>query len=325
MDWGAVFGWSALVVLVASGLQFAMPTALAAVGETVAERAGVLNLGLEGMMLGGALGAFLTVFYAGSAALGVLAGVAVGVLLGALMAFLSVTLKTEQIINGIAIVLLAQGMTAFVFERLFGGTERPTIPALENVAIPGLSDIPALGQILFDQNVLFYVSLALAVGVWLLLQRTRYGLSVRAVGESPGAADSVAVPVDRVRWLALLICGGMAGLGGAFLVIGQLGVFGPNVTAGRGWIAIALVIFGRWNPLLVLAGAFLFGFTSALQLRVQVVGGGVSSSVPYELFQALPYLVTLAVMVAATVWSRRDAQPGALGVPFLKAAGDGRR
>jgi general nucleoside transport system permease protein len=318
MDWGAVFGAGALTILLSSGIQFAMPTALAAVGETFAERAGVLNLGLEGMMLSGALASFLAAFYLDSATLGVLGGVGAGVVLGALMAFLSVTLKTEQIINGIAIVLLAQGLTAFIFEQLFGGEQRPTIDPLPDVEIPLLGSIPALGRILFDHNVLFYVSLALALGVWVLLYRTRFGLSVRAVGESPQAADAVAVGVNRVRWLALLVCGAMAGLGGAVLVIGQLSLFDTNVTAGRGWVAIALVIFGRWNPLLVLAGAFLFGFTDALQERVQVVGGGINSSVPYEAFQAMPYLVTLAVMVAASVWSRRDAQPAALGIPFRK-------
>jgi general nucleoside transport system permease protein len=181
-----------------------------------------------------------------------------------------------------------------------------------------LHDIPGVGPVLFEQNVLFYLSLALALGISLVLTRTRFGLSVRAVGESPAAAEAAAVSVARTRWLALLICGGMAGLGGAVLVLGQLNVFEEDVSGGRGWIAIALVIFGRWNPLLVLGGAFLFGFTDALQIRVQAVSGGIASSVPTEIFGALPYVVTLAVMVAATVWAGRDAQPAALGVPFRK-------
>jgi simple sugar transport system permease protein len=318
MDWGDVFGPSALEVVLSTGVAFAMPTALAAVGETFSERAGVLNLGLEGYMLMGALAAFLADYYAHSAAVGTIAGVAVGMALAALMALLSVTLAMEQIINGIAIVLFAQGITAFIFEKLFGGAEQPTIQAIPNLHVPGLSSIPVIGTILFKQNALFYIALALAVGVWLLLQRTRFGLTVRAAGESPRAADAMGVSVARIRWLALLVCGGMAGLGGAVLVIGQLSLFDNNVTAGRGWIALALVIFGRWNPLLVLGGAFLFGFTDALQLRVQTVSGGTNSTVPYEVFTALPYVVTLVVMVAATVWSRRSAQPSALGVPFRK-------
>ncbi len=318
MDWGEIFGPGALVVLLSSAVAFAMPTALAAVGETVSERAGVLNLGLEGMLLSGALASFLVAYYVGSVALGTLAGVAIGVALGALMAFLSVTLRTEQIINGIAIVLLAQGVTAFTFEKLFGGEEQPTVAGIPDIDVPLLHDIPGVGPVLFEQNVLFYVSIALAIGVWLLLTRTRFGLSVRAVGESPEAADAAAVSVARTRWLALLICGAMAGMGGAVLVLGQLNLFETNVSAGRGWIAVALVIFGRWNPLLVLGGALLFGFTDALQIRVQAVSGGSASSVPTEIFGALPYVVTLTVMVAATVWAGRDAQPAALGAPFRK-------
>jgi ABC-type uncharacterized transport system permease subunit len=318
MDWGEVFGPDALVVLLSSSVAFAMPTALAAVGETVVERSGVLNLGVEGMLLCGALAAFLTAYYAHSIALGTLAGVAIGVGLGALMAFLSVTLGTEQIINGIAIVLLAQGITAFTFEKLFGGEEQPTIGGLSDVDVPLLHEIPGVGPVLFEQNVLFYVSIALALAVVLLLTRTRFGLSVRAVGESPAAAEAAAVSVWRTRWLALLIGGGMAGMGGAVLVLGQLNLFEDNVSGGRGWIAVALVIFGRWNPLLVLGGALLFGFTDALQIRVQAVSGGISSTVPTEIFAALPYVVTLVVMVAATVWAGRDAQPSALGAPFRK-------
>lgn len=318
MDWGEIFGPGALVVLLGSSVAFAMPTALAAVGETVAERAGVLNLGLEGMLLSGALASFLVAYYLDSVALGTVAGVAIGVGLGALMAFLSVTLRTEQIINGIAIVLLAQGITAFLFEKLFGGAEQPTLPGIPDLDVPLLSSIPGVGPVLFEQNVLFYIALALALGVSVLLARTRFGLSVRAVGESPEAADAMAVSVARTRWLALLIGGGMAGMGGAVLVLGQLNLFEINVSGGRGWIAIALVIFGRWNPLLVLGGAFLFGFTDALQIRVQAVSGGITSTVPTEIFGALPYVVTLIVMVMATVWAGRDAQPAALGIPFRK-------
>lgn len=320
MDWGAIFGGSGLTLLFSSAVLLAMPTALAALGETVAERAGVLNLGLEGMMLSGAMAAFLGAYYTHSPVVGAVCGVAVGVLVGALMAFLSVTLKTEQVINGIAIVLFAQGMTFFIFEKLFGGSQQPTIPGIPNLEIPVLSSIPGIGRVLFDQNALLYVSVGIAVAVWVLLTRTRFGLSVRAVGESPQAADAVAVDVSRIRWLALLICGGMAGLGGTVLVIGNLNLFQPNVTGGRGWVAIALVIFGRWNPLLVFGGTFLFGFTDALQVQVRAVSGGTNTAVPYELFQALPYLITLAVLVAATVVARRSAQPSALGIPFRKEA-----
>jgi simple sugar transport system permease protein len=145
---------------------------------------------------------------------------------------------------------------------------------------------------------------------------TKFGLSVRAVGEHPAAADSVAVRVDRIRWLALLVCGAMAGFGGAVLIIGDVNLFGTNVTAGRGWVALALVIFGRWNPLLVFGGALAFGILDALQLRIQAASGGTNAAVPFEVFQALPYVLTLAVMVATTMAARRSAQPAALGTPY---------
>jgi general nucleoside transport system permease protein len=323
MDWAAILGPSALPSLFNAGVRLATPTALAAVGESFCERAGVLNLGLEGMMLMGALGSFLGAHYTGNPWLGVLAGMAAGVALGVIKAFLSVTLKTEQVINGIAVVLFAQGFTTFVYGKLFGVTSSP--PRIEGtpiVRIPGLASIPGVGPVLFRQNILVYISLALVVGLWWLLYRSRFGLSIRAVGESPAAADAAAVHVDRMRWLAVLICGAMAGLGGAVLVVAQLQLFANNVTAGRGWVAIALVIFGRWNPLLVLGGAFLFGLTDALQLRVQAAGGGLSATVPYEFFQALPYLITLLVMTVSAVRARRDAQPAALGVPFVKEVSD---
>jgi simple sugar transport system permease protein len=315
MNWSEIIG----IGLFASGLQLAMPTALAAVGETFSERAGILNLGLEGMLLTAALASFTAEYYGHSAALGVGAGVAAGIVVGALMAFLSVTLKTEQVINGIVIVIFAQGITAFGYERLFGSAQtEPQVPPLETIRIPGLASIPWLGPVLFEQNILFYISLVLVAGVWLLLQRTKFGLSVRAVGESPAAADSVAVHVDRIRWLALLVCGALAGFGGAVLIVGDINLFGVNVTAGRGWVAIALVIFGRWNPLVVFGGALLFGIMDALQLRIQAASGGTDAAVPFEFFQALPYVLTLVVMVLATVTARRSAQPAALGIPFRK-------
>jgi general nucleoside transport system permease protein len=323
MDWGAILGPSALPSLLNAGIRLATPTALAAVGETFCERAGVLNLGLEGMMLMGALGSFLGAHYTGNPWVGVLAGMAAGVALAALKALLSVTLKTEQVINGIAVVLVAQGFTSFVYGKLFGVTSSPPrIRGTPVVRVPGLSEIPGIGAVLFEQNILVYVSLALVLGVWWMLFRSRFGLSIRAVGESPGASDAAAVSVDRMRWLAVLFCGAMAGLGGAVLVVAQLQLFANNVTAGRGWVAIALVILGRWNPLLVLGGAFLFGLTDALQLRVQAAGGGLNAAVPYELFQALPYVVTLVVMTVSAVRARRDAKPAALGVPFVKEVRD---
>jgi simple sugar transport system permease protein len=317
VNWSAVFG----IGLFVTGLQLAMPTALAAVGEAFSERAGTLNLGLEGVMLWGALGAFVGDYYTASAAVGVLVGIAGGVLLCALMAVLSVTLKTDQVINGIVLVIFAEGVTAFVYEHLFSVGSQPQLTPLHNLRVPGLASVPWVGPVLFDQNGLFYISIVLALSVWVLLYQTRFGLRVRAVGERPEAADAGAIHVDRVRVLALLVCGAFGGLGGAVLAI-DIGLFSDTITAGRGWVAIALVIFGRWNPLLVLFGALMFGITDALQLRIQTFSGGTNSAVPYEFFQALPYLLTLVVMVTATIVARRSAQPAALGTPFLKEVTD---
>lgn len=315
MDWSSIIG----IGLFASGIQLAMPTALAAVGETVSERAGVLNLGLEGMLLIGAFASFIGAYYGDSATMGVCAGVVAGMTFGLVMALLSVYLKTDQVINGIVLVIFAQGVTIFAHERIFGQLAlTPQIEPLPNLAVPGLSGIPWIGSVLFDQNALFYFSFVVALCAWPLLFRTRFGLRLRAVGEKPDAADAGAVHVDRTRLIALLICGALAGLGGAVLIVGEVNLFVANVTAGRGWVAIALVIFGRWNPLLVFGGALAFGILDALQLRIQAASGGTNAAVPYEVFQALPYGLTLVVMVVATVAAKRSAQPSALGIPFRK-------
>lgn len=314
MDWGSII----TIGLFASAVQLAVPIALAAAGETVCERAGVLNLGIEGLMLFGALGSFLGAYYASSTIVGVLAGLAAGTALAAVMGLLSIRLKTEQVINGIALVLFAQGITAFVYTELFSGGSPPSVDLAGRVKIPLLGSIPGLGEVFFDQSLLVYGAIVIALGMWVLIFRTRFGLMVRAAGDGPAAADAVAVDVDRVRWIALLIGGAMGGLGGAVLILGDIGLFRPDITAGRGWVAVALVVFGRWNPLLVLGGAALFGLADALQLQVQAASGGTGSSVPYEAFQALPYVLTLAVLVATSIRARGGAAPLALGMPFRR-------
>lgn len=321
MDWGAVFGAGAIVPWLNAGIRLAMPTACAAAGEAFAERAGVLNLGLEGMMLGGALGSFLVSLETGNAWIGFLAAPLVGAAMALGMGLFTIKLKAEQVVAGITVVLLASSLTSFLYQELFEiQTAPPRIERLPVVEVPLLADLPLLGPVLFRQNVLVYVSVALIAGVWLLLFRTRLGLAARAVGESPSSADSNGVPVDRVRMLALVVSGAMAGVGGGVLVIAQLGFYQDLVTAGRGWIAIALVYFSRWNPAWALGGALLFGVVDALQLRIQAAGGGFHNPIPFEVFQALPYLVTLVVLIIAAKRQRRVNQPAALGVPYEKEA-----
>jgi ABC-type uncharacterized transport system permease subunit len=321
MDWETVFGAGAIIPWLNAGIRLAMPTACAAAGESFAERAGVLNLGLEGMMLGGALASFLVSLETGNTWIGFVSAPAVGAVMALAMGLFTIKLKAEQVVTGITLVLFASSVTSFLYQELFEiQVAPPRIERLPVVEIPILADIPFLGPILFTQNVLVYVAVAMIVGVWFLLFRTRFGLAARAVGESPGAADTNGVSVDRVRMLSLVISGAMAGVGGGLLVIAQLGFYQDQVTAGRGWIAIALVYFSRWNPIWALGGALLFGVVDSLQLRIQAAGGGFHNPIPFEVFQALPYLVTLGVLILAARRQRRVGQPAALGIPYEKEA-----
>lgn len=308
-----------LIPLLSTAFVLSIPVALAAVGECICQRTGVLNLGVEGMMLMGALTAFLGAYYYDSSWIGVLAGVAGGVSLGILMGVLCISIKAEQVVSGIVVVMLSLGLTSYLYGSLFHvGTTPPRIEGLSPVQIPLLSDIAFVGPILFQQTLLVYLALGLIALLSWMLERTSVGLALQAVGEKPEAGDAAGLSVDGLRWLGILISSAMAGLGGAVLIIAQIHLFADGITAGRGWIAIALVIFGRWKPLWVFAGALLFGIVDAIQLKIQVIAGGIDSAIPFELFQALPYIVTLAVLVLSAIRTRRNVQPAALGIPFLK-------
>jgi ABC-type uncharacterized transport system permease subunit len=314
-------GVEAAISLLKAAIRLATPTALAAIGETVSQRAGVLNLGLEGMMIAGALGSFVSAYYLSDVVwIALVVGALAGVLLAVIKAFLSITLKTEQIVNGIAVVLLAQGVAALIYARVVeGASSPPRIEGAPEVTIPLLSRIPFVGEVLFDQNVLVYLAALIFAGVWILLTRTRFGLAVNVVGENPQAADALGVSVDGIRWAALTLSGAVAGLGGAILVLGQLRLYANNMTAGRGWIAIAIVLLSRWRPQWVLAGSLIFGLTDALQLRLQAGSGGLEGRLPFEIFQALPYVVTLVVVAATRVATRRGDQPAALGQAYRRS------
>jgi simple sugar transport system permease protein len=320
MSWTEVLGTGALVPLLVATVRLAIPTMLAAVGECFCERSGVLNLGLEGMMLTGALAAFLGSYYTGSPVVGAVSGAAAGAVLAAVFAVFVIRAKVDQVVAGISLVLFAQGLTSFVYLKLFGSAlEPPSVEGAPPAALPLLSDIPVVGRVLFQQSLLVYGAVVLVAVLSWVLFRTRLGLSVRAVGESPQAGEAAGIAVDRVRWIALIVSGTMAGLGGAVL-ISQLNFFRENVTAGRGWVAIAIVILVRWNPIGAVAGSLLFGFTDALQFRIQATAGGVETGVPYEIFQAMPYIVTLVVVVLSRVYFKTSAEPHALGVPYEKGA-----
>jgi ABC-type uncharacterized transport system permease subunit len=290
------------VALFAAAIRLSVPLLLAALGEVVSERAGVINIGLEGMMLFGAYAAFLAAWASGSVGIGLAAGIGLGLVAAAIMAFVSVTLRGDQIVVGVALNLLAAGVTLFLYRLQFQGTQ-PTTVRMEPYAVPLLSDIPGIGPVLFNQLPLVYVAYVLGPAVAYLVFRTRLGLRVRSAGEKPEVLDSTGVDVARVQWGAVLAAGGLAGLAGAFLSVGQVGLFAENMTAGRGFLALAAVVFGQWRPYGVVAACLVFGFTDALQLRLQSMG-----EVPREVWIAL--VVIGAAVAVAGVWrARRSGSP----------------
>jgi simple sugar transport system permease protein len=301
-----------IATLSAATLRVATPILLAAIGETYAERGGVLNLGIEGTMFLGAFAGFYIADINGSLWVGLLASVISGVLLGLLMAFLSVTLGVNQHVSGLGITLLASGLALYAFRLNYGGRSTPpSIPPFEQFSL--LPNVPVLSTI-FDQYLLTYIAFLVIVPIaWWVLYRTSFGLKVRAVGENPEAADAAGINVFRVRYVVLAIGGGLMAMGGAFLSLAQLGAFTHGIIAGRGWVAIALVIFGNWNPSKVTLGSLIFGGTYALQLRLQAMG--LQLPIPYETFLALPYIVTIIALVIA---GRQASYPAALLKPYRR-------
>jgi len=298
-----------IIGLLASGLRFAMPILFAALGETVAQRAGVLNVGIEGVMLVGAFLAVLLAVHTGSPWGGLLAAILGGMAMGLLHGFFAVKLKVDQIVSGIALILLGLGLSGFGFRLAFGQGGTGQVPGFQRIDFGPLGEIPLLGRLVFGHHALTYAGLALAVILALVLARTGLGLTIRAVGENPKAADSAGIAVDRVRLAACAFGGAMAGVGGAFLSTAQLAGFVENMVSGRGFIAIACVVFARWNPLGALAIALVFGIAEAGQIRLQALYPGI----PFQFFTILPYVVALVGLAAA---ARSSQLPAALGKPY---------
>jgi ABC-type uncharacterized transport system permease subunit len=270
----------------------ATPLVLAAIGETLVERAGIINIGLEGIILSGAFGALVGATRLGLGG-GFVAGVLSGVAMSLLFALFVVRLHCDQIITGTAITLLAVGLTGTLYRSLYGTSGAAlSIATLSPTAVPMLSRIPVVGSGFFEQPVVTYVVYALVPAVWWWMYRTHAGLGLRAVGESPIAAEAAGIRVSRVRVGAITVGGALGGLAGATLVLAQAGTFAENMSAGRGFVAIAIVVLGRWHPLGVALAALLFGASSALQFLLQAIGLGL----PYQLFLALPYALTLAAL-----------------------------
>ncbi len=290
-----------------AAVALAAPIALAATGETVAERSGVLNLGLEGTMLVGAFAGALGAHATGSPWGGLAAAVGAAVAFSALFAFLLLVLRADDVIAGTAMNLLAAGATAVLWRARFGVTGADLrVPTFSEWAVPGLSKIPFLGPALFHHHAIVYLTVAAVVVAWIFLTRTAAGLRLRAAGESPVAAAAFGISVRRTRLGALLLCGGLAGAAGAALSLADANTFVEGMSAGRGFVAIALVIFGAHHPLGAAAAAFLFGAAMSLQYRLQAAG----LRVPPEIFRSLPYVLSLAVLA---LFAGRRRAPAALG------------
>jgi general nucleoside transport system permease protein len=305
----------AFAISVATGMvRISTPLLFGALGELITERSGIMNLGVEGNMLVGAFAGFVTAHATGNLWLSILVAILAAGLAGLLMAFMSTTLKVDQTITGLAINLLASGMTFYLFRVIFsdvGSENLPTVPTFKTVAIPLLSEIPVVGRILFRQHMLTYIALMLVPVVGYFLHRTRPGLELRLMGENPRAADMRGIDVARHQYAAVTAGAMMAGVGGAFLTLASAGLFVPNISAGRGFIAFALVIFGNWSPVRILVGALFFGLIDSLQLQLQ----GVGVDVPHQLLLALPYVLTILVLLANR---RRTRAPLALGIPYAR-------
>ncbi|MYE26207.1 MAG: ABC transporter permease [Chloroflexi bacterium] len=300
----------------ASAIRLATPYIFAALGETFAQRSGVLNLGVDGMMLMGAFTGFYAVYVAQTNAamsepmslfFGVAVALIVGGLMGLAMAFVSVTLKAKQGISGIGVYLFGLGLSELLFQQWVGTPK--SVSGFPRINFPVLTDLPIVGEIFFHHNLLVYVAFALVPISAYVLNNTTFGLMIRAVGQNPEAADAMGVSVTRVRYATTTIGGVLAGLAGASLSIALINLFQQNLTAGQGFIAVALVYFGGWRPWTVAAGAMLFSFVNALQLQIKVIG----ADIPSEFAVMAPYVITIIALVFAT---KRHEQPTALTKPY---------
>ncbi len=303
------FMTSVLAAAVASGAALLY----AALGEVMAERAGVLNLGVEGMMLMGALAGFAFCYWSGNAWVGVIGAVIAGAAMASIHAVLTISLRGNQVVCGLALTLFGQGLSAYLGASLVG---KPPPDSFNKLAIPVLSDIPRVGTILFKQDALVYIAYIIVPLLWWFVYRTRPGLDLRAVGENPATADAMGIGVAHLRYVYVILGGAFAGIGGAVISLATNPGWTENITAGRGWIAVALVIFGMWNPARAAAGALLFGAVEAAQFRLQSVNVPISSF----FLNMLPYIFTIIVLVLATQQSRskRIGSPAALGKAYIR-------
>ena len=302
-----------LVAWLTASLRLAGPVLLAALGETFAERSGILNVGIEGTMLLGALASFLACYHTGMIWTSLLVAALAGVVANLVLAWMYVSVRANQVVTGLVFNVLALGVATTVYRLVLGDSALPeSIAVFQPLRVPVLGRIPFVGPVIFGQTAPFYLTLGLAVVAQVVLYRTSFGLALRATGENPAAADSAGISVPRMRYLGTLVSGMGAGMAGGYLVLAQVGLFRETIVAGQGFIALAIVIFGRWNPLKATLAALVFGACDALQLSLQIFG----TRVPPQLFLALPYIVTI---LAISGWfGKKAVPPAALMKPYFK-------
>ncbi|HBF38359.1 MAG TPA: ABC transporter permease [Firmicutes bacterium] len=302
-----------VVNLLAAGVDLAGPLLIAALGELYAERTGVLNIGIEGMMLAGAWGGFVTTYFTGNLWLGLVGAILIGALFGLLNGLLAITMKVNQVVSGIAINILLSGLTMYLYRVIFGIPLLPvTIQHFSKLPLPLLGNLPVLGKIFFQQNMIIYIAFLMVPAAYFILYKTSFGLALRSAGEKPEVVDTAGLNVTRIRYTGMIIGGATAGLSGVFYSMAHLNIFANNIISGRGFIAFAAVIFGCWNPLGILLATLIFGIADALSTRFLTSGIQI---IPYEFLLMTPYIITI---LATLIFSRKSVSPASLGTPYQK-------
>jgi ABC-type uncharacterized transport system permease subunit len=314
MNDGQMLSAAFIVTWLAAAIRLCGPVLLASIGEIFAERSGVLNVGIEGAILLGALTSYLACYETRLIWVGFLAAMLAGLAAGLFLAFMYVTVRASQVVVGIVFNVLALGLASFIYQVALGAAASPEIvPMLGPVHIPWLSDLPILGPLLFSHTIVLYATFVLIGVAHVVLFRTRFGLAVRAVGENPRAADAAGVDVIRLRYVGVMLSCMTGGLSGAYIVLAQVGMFRDTIVSGQGFIALAIVIFGRWSPWKAALAALVFGAADALQLSLQLFDSGV----PAQLLLSLPYVVT--ILAISGLFGGRAVQPAALMIPYVKS------
>ncbi len=308
-----IFTVSFLVGFLAATLRTMVPILVTALGEMVSERSGIMNLGIEGIMIVGAFAGFYAAFQSGSLGIGFMAGGSAGMLLGLAMGIAAVRYYANQIVAGVGIWIFSQGISSLLSRSLFGVVDtRPTVSTLQPISIPVLSRIPILGEVLFEQDIFVYLVILAVPLVAFFFKRTSWGINIDTVGEHPRAGDAAGLNVGLIRYLCVSFGGLLAGLGGAYLSLGLFGLYTNDLSVGLGWMAIAVVVFGKWRPWGLVGGAAIFGAAKALQFRLQAL----DFPLPYQFLLMMPFVVTLIFVV---FFVRGESGPSALTQPYRRA------